>query len=143
MNELKVGQVLVLKIRFNNNNNGDISDKNHPYLIIDIDKDWNIVEIAQIDSLEGKEYKSMFKSNKTIYCKGETVIDKDSFVQLDNSFRLEYFDDLIRFRKRNGILSQEGLNAVISAYNEYHDKYKIDEMKNVYIDKDELLSLNV
>lgn len=89
MKDLVVGQVLSLKIRFNNN--GDIALKKHPYLIVDIDEKLGVVEIAQLDTVEGKEYKAMMKSNKVIYCDNpsETVIDKDSYIQLDNSFQIE------------------------------------------------------
>ena len=63
---LEIGQVLSLKIRYNMA--GQVSDKKHPYLILNIDKENSkIVEIAQIDSLENKEYKALFKSNKVIY----------------------------------------------------------------------------
>ena len=37
MSVLEVGQVLSLRIRFNNA--GDISQKRHPYLIMDIDEE--------------------------------------------------------------------------------------------------------
>ena len=53
---LEIGQVLSLRIRFNNNN--IISSSKHPYLIVDINDEFNTVEIAQIDSLDGKEYKA-------------------------------------------------------------------------------------
>lgn len=65
MNELEPGQVLSLRIRFNNTN--EISARKHPYLIVEIDSEMRTVEIAQIDSLAGKEYKAMFRSNKVIY----------------------------------------------------------------------------
>lgn len=99
MNYLEVGQVLSLKIRFNNS--GTISQTNHPYLIIDIDTELNTVEIAQIDSLAGKEYKAAFKSNKVIYCTDpiETVIDKDSYIQMDNTIKIEMYHDLVLYRR--------------------------------------------
>lgn len=91
MKDLVIGQVLSLKIRFNNN--GDISRKKHPYLIVGIDEILGVVEIAQLDTLYGKEYKAIYTSNKVIYFDNpiETVIDKDSYVQLDNSFQIRIF----------------------------------------------------
>lgn len=71
---IEVGQVLSLKIRFNNS--GTISRVRHPYLVIEINDEFGTVEIAQMDSLEGKEYKAAMRSNKTIFCdnSNETVI---------------------------------------------------------------------
>ncbi len=45
-------------------------------------KELNTLEVAQIDSLGGKEYKAAMRSNKVIYCDGlkESVIDKDSYI---------------------------------------------------------------
>ena len=89
MSGLEVGQVIVAKIRFNNS--GLKSSARHPYLIVGIDEGLRTIEIAQLDSLEGKEYKAAMKSNKVIYCDEpiETVIDKDSYIQLDNTFLVE------------------------------------------------------
>ena len=136
-----VGQVLSLKIRFNNN--GDISRKKHPYLIVDIDEILGVVEIAQLDTLDGKEYKAIYTSNKVIYCDNpnETVIDKDSYIQLDNSFQIEYFDSLGRYRRQEDKLSECKL-ADLEAYRKYHEEHEIDEMKIVFMSKAEILRLN-
>ena len=79
MKDLFIGQVLALRIRFNNN--GDVATRMHPYIVVGIDEALSIVEVAQLDTLAGKEYKAMMKSNKIIYCDEpfETVIDKDSY----------------------------------------------------------------
>lgn len=142
MKDLVVGQVLSLKIRFNNY--GDIAQKKHPYLIVDIDEVLGLVEIAQLDTLKGKEYKAMMKSNKVIYCDNpcETVIDKDSYVQLDNSFQLEYFEDLSRYRRQTAILSKCKLNEVLEAYHNYHGVNEIDDAKIVFMSKAEIMKLN-
>lgn len=142
MSKLQVGQVLSLKIRYNND--GVKSTVNHPYLIVDINDDLGVVEIVQIDSLANKEYKAFFRSNKVLFCSNphETVIDEDSFVQLDNTFKIEDFDELINYRRQTDKLSSSKLNSVISAYRNYHTNNEIDENKNVYMDKEEILSLN-
>lgn len=141
MNDLEIGQVLSLKIRFNNE--GAVSTRRHPYLIVDIDAELNTVEIAQLDSLVGKEYKAAMRSNKVIYCDDpqETVIDKDSYVQLDNTLKLELYDDLKKFRRQNDKLSQGKLNSVLQAYQRYHMNHEIDENKQVYMTQSELESL--
>lgn len=138
---LEVGQILSLKIRFNNN--GDISDFRHPYLIVNISEGTvNIVEIAQLDKLRGKEYKSLMKCNKVIRKGKETVIDEDSFIQKDNQFLLEYFPDLENCRRQIDKLSEGVLNDVINEYYEYHNTHFLDENKCVYMDESEIRMLN-
>ena len=142
MSNLEVGQVLSLKMRYNNS--GDISTTKHPYLIVDINKTLGVVEVAQIDSLEGKEHKAAFRSNKTILNSDpvETVLDKDSYVQMDNIFRLENCAELEQYRRQTDKLSPLKLDAVQNAYRRYHETHEIDENKNVYIDRNEILELN-
>ena len=140
--DIEVGQVLALKIRFNNN--GDVARSAHPYLVVDLEEDLEVVEIAQIDSLDGKKWKAFRRSNKVIYCTDptETVIDKDSYVQLDNTLRVEDFSGLERFRRQTDKLSAGKLADVLRAYRDYHATHEIDEAKNVYMDRQEILELN-
>lgn len=142
MNDIENGQVLSLKIRYNNI--GTIANIKHPYLVVDVNEELGIIEIAQLDSLEGKEYKAALRSNKSIFNDEpvETVIDKDSYVQLDNILKVENFDGLQQFRRQLDKLSSTKLNAVLMAYNKYHENYEIDENKNVYMDKIEIQNLN-
>lgn len=139
---IEVGQVLSLRIRFNNS--GDVSRTRHPYLVVDVNDNLRTIEIAQLDSLEGKEYKATMRSNKTILCDKprETVIDKDSYVQLDNTIQVESFPELASFRRQEDKLSSKRLEAVLLAYRRYHDSWEIDENKSVYMNKAEILDLN-
>lgn len=142
MSDLEIGQVIALKIRFNNR--GTVSVNSHPYLVVGIDKEFDVIEVAQIDSLEGKEYKAAFKSNKTIFCDepAESVIDKHSYVQLDNTLKIENFPAITQFRRQKDKLSKDKLSDVLRAYYHYHQTHKIDENKNVYMDEAEILQLN-
>ena len=139
---IEVGQVIALKIRFNNK--GDIAQVSHPYLVVDTDEVLGIIEVAQVDSLKGKEWKAFRRCNKVIYCTNprETVIDKDSYIQLDNTFRIEDFPGLERFRRQKDKLSGKKLAEALRAYRSYHEANEIDELKNVYMDMNEILSLN-
>ena len=141
MSDLEVGQVITAKIRFNNS--GLKSSKKHPYLIMNIDKELRIIEIAQLDSLEGKEYKAAMKSNKVIYCDEpiETVIDKDSYIQLDNTFLVELYEDLVKYRRQTDKLSKKKLRDVLKSYQSYHLNHHIDENKQVYMGRKEFESL--
>ena len=142
MSVFEVGQVIALKIRYSND--GLTAAMAHPYLIVDIDDDLGLIEIAQLDSLQGKEFKAAKRSNKTIFCDNptETVIDKDSYIQLDNRFRVQEFPALVRFRRQPDKLSENKLKEVLSGYQAYHDRYEIDENKNVYMDETEIRQLN-
>ncbi len=141
MNDLEIGQVISLRIRFNNS--GQISSIRHPYLVVGINRELGIIEIAQLDSLEGKEYKAAMRCNKVIYCDDpqEKVIDKDSYLQLDNTFLIEIYDGLIKYRRQPDKLSKEKLKNVLEAYYSYHKKYQIDENKQVYMTQQEVESL--
>lgn len=142
MTDIEIGQVLSLKIRYNNE--GKVAEKKHPYLVVDIHEEFNTIEIAQIDSLEGKEFKAAKKSNKTIYYDYpvEKVIDKDSYIQLDNTILIEQYEKLSFYRRQIDKLSPEKLSETLSAYKEYHKKNIILENKQVYMTRDELETLN-
>lgn len=46
---IEIGQVLSLKIRFNNS--GTVASVAHPVLVLGIDKEKNILEVAHIDPI--------------------------------------------------------------------------------------------
>ena len=83
------------------------------------------------------------KSNKVIYCDkpDETVIDKDSYIQMDNTFLLENHAGLENYRRQKDKLSEEKLKDAILSYKEYHRTHQIDEDKQVYISIEELKTL--
>ncbi len=140
--DLEVGQVLWLIIRFNNN--GNVSNRQHLYLIMDINEEFNYIEIAQLDSVEGKEFKAMYKSNHLILNQKpqESVIDRNVFLQMDNTFRVELCPEIMRFRKLKGKLSEAKRIKAIEEYFSYREKNIISENKNVYMSREELLFLN-
>ena len=140
---IEKGQVLSLKVRFNNS--GIVASVAHPVLVIDVIKEKNIIEIAHIDSItEDKKWKALLKSNVTITKNNptETVIDKDSFVQIDNIIQLEMFPELVKKRRQKDKLSGEKFNKVYSKYQEYKKNEWIDDDKIVYMTKDEIIKLN-
>lgn len=140
---MKPGQVLWLKFRFNNS--GDISTIEHPYLILKIDTDLNIVEIGQLDSIHGKKkiYKSMLSCNKVILKDNpdETVISQDSYLQKDNLFQIEYYTGLSKYLRTEDCLSSAKFDDVLESYEEYHKDHYIDEDKQVYLSMQELEAL--
>lgn len=142
MGELKPGQVIWIKVRFNNA--GATSTTKHPYLIISHNEEMGYYEVAQFDSLAGKEYKALRASNKVIYCDNpnETVISKDSFVQMDNKFMIEDYPELVNYRTTEDTLSKSKFDDLVASYNKYQGSHQIDDDKIVYMDKDEVEALN-
>ena len=142
MGELKPGQVIWIRARFNNN--GATSTARHPYIIIQPNEEMEYYEVAQFDSLAGKEYKAMRLSNKVIYCDDpeETVISKDSFIQMDNKFMIEDYPGLVKYRTTEDTLSKSKFDDLIASYNKYQEGHQIDEDKIVYMDKEEVEALN-
>lgn len=55
---IEKGQILTLKIRFNNS--GTIASVPHPLLVIDVDKQRNLIEVAHIDSISPEKKMESF-----------------------------------------------------------------------------------
>lgn len=140
---IEKGQVLSLKVRFNNS--GDVANVAHPVLVMDVNKEKKIIEVAHIDSItKEKEWKALLKSNVRIKNTNpdETVIDKDSFVQVDNIIQLEYFKELENKRRQFDKLSDIKFQKVLNRYNMDKNNNLIDDNKKVYMSKEEILKLN-
>lgn len=140
---IEIGQVITLKIRFNNS--GVVATTVHPVLVLGIDKEKNLLEVAHIDSItEDKKWKALLKSNVTIRKNNpyETVIDKDSFVQVDNIIILENFSGLEKKRRQKDKLSDEKFNKVLNRYSEFKNNELIVDDKKVFMTKEEIISLN-
>lgn len=56
----------------------------------------------------------------------------DIYAQLNNTLILEYFPELLKFRKTTQTLSKEKLDDLISDYNDYH-KIILFQMKDKFI----------
>lgn len=131
---IEIGQVLTLVIRYDNK--GTIADKKHPYLVVG--KKNNRIEVAQLDSLKGKEYKSARPDVVTIYAKGESVVDKDSYVNLSTLYYLEDYNDIVAYRRQKDTLSCGVLYSVLDSYYKYHEENSIVDSRQVYMTKEEL-----
>lgn len=139
---IEVGQVLWLRGRFNNE--GDISDVIHPYLVLRVIGD-TALEIGQMDSVTpDKVWKLALESNKAVFNEKptETVIEKDGFIQMDNAIQIEYYDGLTKYLRTADKLSKGKLDEILQEYRDYHITHEIDENKQIYMTKEELESLN-
>ena len=141
MSALKVGQVLWLVFRFNNT--GTVSDSTHPYVITSISD--AEIGLVQLDSLkEGNRLHAFSKHSKVVYCSfpAESVIQTDSYAQLNNRFSVDNYSALIRYRQSENTLSDARLDDLLSAYNDYHATYAIDENRIVHMSQEEVEELN-
>lgn len=76
----------------------------------------------------------MLKSNVTILKTNpdEVVIDKDSFVQIDNIIQIEYFPELVKCRRQEDKLSEKKFLKVVKRYNEYKQNEWISDNKKSF-----------
>ena len=139
--ELEVGQVLWLKVRYQTN---IISNVPHPILVAIINIEDNNIEVIAIDKAKDKLHQLFSEANLFIDSESpkEKVIYVDSYAQLNNSLTIEYFPELVNYRKTKDKLSKDKLNELLEAYNEYHNNNIIPDERIVYMSKEEILKLN-
>lgn len=137
---LKIGQVLWLKVRYQIDK---VADVKHPMLIADIKDDY--IEVIAIDKTAGKLQNLYFPYNIYINSQDpkETVIYEDSYAQLNTRLTIENFSELSNYRKTTDTLSKNKLVELLQKYKEYQSENKIREERIVYMTKYELLELNL
>ena len=137
--DLKIGQVLWLKVRYQIDK---VSDVKHPMLIADIRDDY--IEIIAIDKTSGKLQNLYYPYNKYINSENpkETVLYEDSYAQLNTKLTIEPFSELSNYRKTTDLLSKDKLKELLEDYKEYQNTHKIKEERIVHMTKYEHLELN-
>ena len=137
--DLKVGQVLWLKVRYQIDK---VSIVKHPMLIADIKDDY--IEIIAMDKTAGKLQNLYYPYNRYINSDDpkETVLYEDSYAQLNTKLTIDNFDELKLFRKTKDLLSKNKLNELLQDYRDYQQNNKIKEERIVHMTKSELLELN-
>lgn len=137
--DLKVGQVLWLKVRYQIDK---VSDVKHPMLIADIQDDY--IEVIAIDKTAGKLQNLYYPYNRYINSEKpkETVLYEDSYAQLNTKLTIELFSELSNYRKTNALLSKIKLDELLKDYLEYQKDNKIKEERIVHMSKYEILELN-
>jgi hypothetical protein len=145
MSNLQIGQVLSFTLPLNNSENNEMIKGSHPYIIIEVDDSADIVELVQFSSLEGKEFEAINNCNKIIYKENpnETVIDTDSFARLNYKITVDFFNDLINYRRQADRLSVPKLNGIVDAYKKYHKDNIIDDDKIIHVSEQRILELNL
>ena len=139
--DLEVGQVLWLKVRYQTD---IVSKVPHPMLVAIIDIDEDKIEVIAIDKARDKIAQLYNEANYFLDSENpkEKVIHVDSYAQLNNTLTIEYFPEIIKYRKTKAKLSPEKLEDLIKEYNEYHRKNFIPDVRKVYMSKEEIIELN-
>jgi len=143
MNDLKIGQVLTLRII--HDNIGNVTKEKHPYLIIDICKKHNYVEVAQLTGAMDKPYLLLkkFATYIKVDSPNETVIDKDSYLRADNKYTIELFDDLVKYRRQSDTLSEIKLSKLIFFYKNYQENVsEVYDNKIVHMSYEDITKIN-
>lgn len=137
--DLKVGQILWLKVRYQIDK---VSDVKHPMLIAEINDEY--VEVIAIDKTAGKLQNLYYPYNRYINSDDpkETVLYEDSYAQLNTKLTIEKFTDLKKYRKTNDLLSKTKLNELLNDYKDYQNSNRIKEERIVHMTKYEILELN-
>lgn len=137
--DLKVGQILWLKVRYQIDK---VSDVKHPMLIAEINDEY--VEVIAIDKTAGKLQNLYYPYNRYINSDDpkETVLYEDSYAQLNTKLTIEKFTDLKKYRKTNDLLSKSKLNELLNGYKDYQNNNRIKEERIVHMTKYEILELN-
>lgn len=95
-----------------------------------------------IDKARDKIHQLYSQANYFLDSDNETVIKMDSYAQLNNTLTIEYFPELIKYRRTTDKLSKEKLNDLINDYNEYHNENFISDERIIHMSKEEILKLN-
>lgn len=137
--DLKVGQILWLKVRYQIDK---VSDIKHPMLIAEINEEY--IEVIAIDKIAGRLQNLYYPYNHYINSENpkETVLYEDSYAQLNTKLTLENFIDLKKYRKTKDLLSKTKLNELLNDYKDYQKNNKIKEERIVHMAKYEILELN-
>jgi len=137
--ELKVGQVLWLKVRYQIDK---VADVKHPMLIANINNEY--IEVIALDKTLGKMQNLYYPYNHYIDCENpkEEVIYEDSYAQLNTKLTIENFEELKQFRKTTKCMSKDKLEDLLKDYWEYQEDNRIKEERIVHMDKEEILFLN-
>lgn len=139
MDNLEVGQILWLKVRYKTN----ITAKQvHPMLVAVINIDENKIEVIAIDKAKDRLYQLYNQANYFLDSDNEKVIYVDSYAQLNNKLTIEYFPELLQFRKTKEKLSEDVLKDLLKEYKNYHKNNFILDERKVHMTKKEILKLN-
>lgn len=139
--DLEVGQVLWLRVKYQPT---IIATVPHPMLVAIENIEDNSIEVIAIDKARDKIYQLFNEANFFIDSENpkEQVIRIDSYAQLNNKLKIEYFPELVKYRKTKAKLSKCKLKELLSAYKEYQSNNFIPDYRQIYMSKQDILEWN-
>ena len=139
--DLEIGQVLWLNVKYQTN---VVSKVPHPMLVAIANIEDNNIEVIAIDKAKDKIHQLFSEANFFINSEDpkEKVIFVDSYAQLNNSLTIEYFPELVKYRRTEAKLSKDKLNELLEEYNKYHANNIIPDERIVYMSKEDILEMN-
>ncbi len=139
--DLQIGQVLWLNVRYQTN---VVSKVPHPMLVAIANIEDNNIEVIAIDKAKDKLHQLFSEANFFINSDDpkEKVIYVDSYAQLNNSLIIEYFPELVKYRRTKQKLSKQKLDDLLNEYNKYHKNNIIPDERVVYMTKEDILKWN-
>lgn len=137
--DIEIGQVLWLKVKYQID---IVSEIKHPMLVAKIEKDY--IEVIALDSTAGKMHQLFHNYNYYIDSDNpkETVIFEDSYAQLNTKLTIDKIEELKLSRKTLNKISSNKLNDILFQYQNYQNKYGVEEQRIVHMSKKEILFLN-
>lgn len=139
--DIEVGQVLWLKVRYQTD---IVSKVPHPMLVAIANIDDNIIEVIAIDKAKDKIHQLFNEANFFLDSESpkEKVIYVDSYAQLNNILTIEYFPEIIKYRRTKDKLSKNKLQSLLEDYNDYQKNNIIPDHRIIHMTKEEILKLN-
>ncbi len=139
--ELEVGQVLWLNVRYQTD---VVSKVPHPMLVAIANVEENNIEVIAIDKAKDKLHQLLNEANFFLDSESpkEKVIYVDSYAQLNNILTIEYFPELVNYRKTEAKLSKGKLLELLNEYEKYHARNIIPDNRIVHMTKEDILLMN-
>lgn len=139
--DLEIGQVLWLNVKYQTN---VVSKVPHPMLVAISNIEENNIEVIAIDKAKDKLHQLFSEANFFINSDDpkEKVIYVDSYAQLNNSLTIEYFPEIVKYRRTKQKLSKQKLDDLLEEYNKYHENNIIPDERIVYMTKEDILKWN-
>lgn len=140
---LTTGQVLWLKLPFGRVD--DISQRYHPYLIINISgNSIKVVEVGQMDSENDHPWEVVQGKKIPIDNKNpdEKVIYKKSYLQTDRKIQIEIFDGLEKYLDTTETLSSTKFAKVRNGYYAKRNLRGTDAYRDLFFTESEIREYN-
>lgn len=104
----------------------------------------NNIEVIAIDKAKDKLHQLFSEANFFLDSESpkEKVIYVDSYAQLNNILTIEYFPELVNYRKTDEKLSDKKLNDLLNEYSKYHENNIIPDKRIVHMTKEDILNIN-